>query len=108
MFCCFDLFDRSVPIVSSPGVIRIVGVGKTPVPLDDTEIAAIQKAVSSGLEIKPCPHLQVGKAVRIGYGSLSGIEGILIAVKKGHRLILSVTLLQRSVSVEVDSAWITS
>lgn len=34
VFCCFSLLDRLVPVVGSPGVIRIVGVGKTPVPLD--------------------------------------------------------------------------
>jgi hypothetical protein len=38
-------------------------------------------------------------------GPLAGVEGILVEAKES-RLILSVSLLQRSIAVEVDTAWI--
>jgi transcription antitermination factor NusG len=87
-------------------MIQIVGFGKTPVPVDDTEIAAIQRAVTSGLAKEPWPYLQLGEKVRVECGALRGVEGILLNMKGSHRLILSVTLLQRSVAVEVSSAWV--
>jgi hypothetical protein len=44
--------------------------------------------------------------VRIGHGSLTGIEGILVRVKNSYRLVVSVTLLERSVAVEIDAAYV--
>jgi transcription antitermination factor NusG len=105
LFCRFDSMDR-LPIMTTPGMIQIVGFGKTPVPVEDSEIAAIQCAVSSDLAREPWPYLQVGEKVRVECGALRGVEGILLNIKGGHRLILSVTLLQRSVAIEVSSAWV--
>jgi transcription antitermination factor NusG len=73
--------------------------------VDDAEIAAIQGIIQSGLPREPWPFLQVGQRVRIASGPLSGYEGILLNVKGNHRLVLSVSLLRRSVAVEVDRAW---
>jgi len=93
-------------IRDSPGVVQVVGVGKTPLPIDEGEIGAIQAAVKSGLPSQPWPFLQVGNRVRIDYGPLCGLEGILLAFRGRQRLVLSVTLLQRSVAVQVDGAWV--
>lgn len=105
LFCRFDPLDR-LPIVVTPGVIQVVGIGKTPLPVDDTEIATIRTAVQSGLPRQPWPFLKVGQKVRLGCGPLCGVEGILLSFRGQHRLVLSVTLLQRSVAVEVDEAWV--
>lgn len=105
LFCRFDLQNR-LPILVTPGVIQVVGVGKSPVAVDDAEIAAIQTIVQSGLPREPWPFLQVGQKVRITCGPLSAFEGILLNLKGNHRLVLSVSLLRRSVAVEVDSAWV--
>jgi len=48
VFCQFNLLDR-LPILTVPGVVHVVGVGRTPVAIDETEIASIQAAVKSGL-----------------------------------------------------------
>ena len=103
LFCRFNLLDR-LPILVTPGVIQIVGIGKNPVPVDEAEIAAIQTAVRAGLPSEPWPFSQIGQKVKVEFGPLHGIEGILIGLKGRHRLILSVTLLQRSMAVEVDDA----
>ena len=107
IFCRFDPTDR-LPVMKTPGVMQIVGVNRVPVAVDETEISAIQTLVASGIPNQPWPFLQVGEKVRIESGSLSGIEGILMDFKGTHRLVLSITLLQRSVSVEIDSAFVSS
>jgi transcription antitermination factor NusG len=107
LFCRFNPLDR-LPILVTPGVIQVVGIGKSPVPVDDAEIAALQTAVQSGLPRQPWPFLQIGQRVRVECGPLCGLEGILVDFKGRHRLVLSVTLLQRSVAVEVDGAWVIS
>ncbi len=106
LFCRFNPYNR-LPILKIPGVVLIVGIARTPIPIDDAEINAIQTAVQSGLPSQPWPFLQAGEQVRIEYGPLCGLEGILLAFKGRHRIVLSVSLLKRSVAVEIDDAWVT-
>jgi transcription antitermination factor NusG len=91
-------------VLVTPGVIRFVGIGRTPIPVDEAEISAILRIVTAGFQAQPHPYLQVGQRVRIDRGKLSGVEGILLAMKKSARLVISVSLLQRSVAVEIDEA----
>lgn len=105
LFCRFDIYDR-LPVLIIPGVQHIVGGTKLPTPIDIGEIEGLQAVARTGLAREPWPFLQVGDRVRIEHGSLAGVEGILLQTKGRHRLILSVTLLQRSVAVDIDSAWV--
>jgi len=75
-------------------------------PIPDFEIEALQAAVSSELPSQPWQYLRVGEVVRINNGRLNGLQGFLINVKGNHRVVLSVTLLQRSLALEVDLGWV--
>jgi transcriptional antiterminator NusG len=101
IFCRFDPNDR-LPILTAPGVVNVVGFGKLPEHIPDAEVARVRQMVESGLPVTPYPYVRVGQAVLIDRGPLSGLEGILVEVKGKTRLVVSVTLLQRSVSAEVD------
>lgn len=105
LFCRFDAQKR-LPILMTPGVIQIIGYNRVPVPIAEDEINALQMLVRSGLPNQPCPFVRIGDRVQIEAGPLRGVEGILVAIKAEHRLILSVTLLQRSVAVQIDSAFV--
>jgi transcription antitermination factor NusG len=105
LFCRFDINNR-LPILITPGVVRVVGTGKYPCPVDEEEVSAIQAVVASGLQVEPVPYLQEGQKVRIEHGSLFGVEGILAGRRGPARLVVSVTLLQRSISVEIDERWV--
>ena len=105
VFCRLDPLHR-LPILTIPGVLHFVGIGKIPVPIDDTEIAAIQSAVRSGLSTEPWPFLETGQQVRLEEGPLAGMEGIMIGTSKRDRLIVSVTLLKRSVAVAIERHWV--
>ncbi len=101
VFCKLNLLHR-MPALTIPGVIQFVGIGRTPVPIEEEEIVALQSVIKSGLPSMPWPFLQVGQKVRVEHGPLRDLEGILLQAKGSHRLVLSVSLLQRSVAVEVD------
>jgi transcription antitermination factor NusG len=105
LFCRFDVGDRLMPILTTPGVVGIVGAGKIPVPVDLDEIEAIRAILRSGLAAQPWPSLRVGSKVYIERGPLAGLEGIITNTDKVYRLIVSVSLLQRSVAVEIDRQW---
>jgi len=102
LFCRFNPHDR-LPILKTPGVTQIVGYNHVPIPVDEHEIEAIRRLIASGLPNFPCAFLQLGSKVRIETGALRGLEGILTELKGKRRLVLSITLLQRSVAVEIDS-----
>lgn len=100
VFCRFDVHQR-LPVLKTPGVLNIVSIGRAPAALDDREITSLQKAVEHRFVAGPSEFLPVGTRVRIIQGALSGVEGILLEFKNPVQLILSITLLCRSVRVEV-------
>ncbi len=105
IFCRFPIQKR-LPIVTTPGIVSIVGAGKQPLPIDESEMSAILSICNSDLPAQPWPYLRRGDYVVIERGSLQGVEGILVDYRKGFRLIVSITLLQRSVGVEIDRDWV--
>lgn len=100
VFCRLDA-SAAAGIMTSPGVIRIVGDGRGPVPVPVHEVETIRKIVEAGLEAKPCEFLQVGQRVRVEAGPLRGAEGLIVAAKNHHRLIVSISLLKRAVAVSI-------
>ncbi|MGB7728423.1 MAG: UpxY family transcription antiterminator [Candidatus Acidiferrum sp.] len=105
LFCRLDLSNRG-PLLMAPGVQQIVGVGRTPMPVEEREIESIRQVQSSGLPSLPWPYMHVGEKVRVNYGSFVNLEGILVNFKGSNRVVLSVTMLQRSVAMEIDLAWV--
>jgi transcription antitermination factor NusG len=101
VFCRFDLHNR-LPVLITPGVIAVVGRGKTPIAVDDSEILSIQAAIGSGIHLEPWPYVEIGERVRIKDDVLGGMEGILTSFKGSHRVVISVTLLRRSVALDID------
>ena len=104
VFCRFDVTKR-LPILLTPGVVQVIGIGKTPIPIPEREIDALKSVVSSQLPVGPYAFLHIDQKIRVTTGALEGLEGILL-VKKPFRLVVSITMLQRSVAVEVDEDWI--
>jgi transcriptional antiterminator NusG len=101
IFCRFDINAR-VSVLMTPGVNFVVGAGRTPVAVDESEIAGLRQAVGSGKPILPCPYKKVGEIVEIEQGPLRGIRGTIVRIENVDRLVLSVSLLMRSVAVEID------
>jgi transcription antitermination factor NusG len=103
LFCRLDVNHR-LPVLQTPGVFRITGTGQAFTPVEPSEIESIERAIRLKVRCEPCPFLKVGRKVRIVEGSLRGMEGILLEVRKQFRLVVSVQLLQRSVALELDTA----
>jgi len=101
IFCKFDV-EKRLPILVIPGVISIVGCGRMPLPIPEAEITAVQRIVNSHMPCGPWPALGVGQRVRVRYGPLQGLEGVVVEARNTYKLILSITLLSRSVAVTID------
>lgn len=67
------------------------------------QIHALQTLTKNNMAITPCQYLKEGERVRVINGPLIGTEGILIRMKPNkNRLVLSVDLIKKSVSLELD------
>ena len=105
LFARLDIEHR-LPVLQTPGVEAIVGFGGEFEPVKEEEIGAIRIVLVSGAQVVPWPYLKDGDRVRVQFGAFEGIDGILLKVKGQDRLILSINMLQRSVSVEIDRSWV--
>src|ERR1022692_883687 len=101
VFCQFDPTKR-LPILMTPGVVGVVGRGNRPEPVHVTELASIRTGASARRSVQPWPFLRLGQRIRVQSGPLTGIEGIFLRVQDEDHLIISITLLQRAVSVVIE------
>lgn len=95
--------DHRVTVLSTPGVYDFVRLSGVPAAIPAAEIDAVRCAVERGLNVEPHPLLKSGDRVRVKSGPLEGLEGILVRKKSFYRLVLSVELLMKSISVEVEA-----
>jgi transcription antitermination factor NusG len=105
VFCRLDPSCR-LPLLTIPGVLNFVSLGKTPIPIDDAEIASVQAAVQSELVTEPCSFVDNGQRVRVERGPLAGTEGILIEAAERQQVVVNITILRRSIAVKVESHWV--
>jgi transcription antitermination factor NusG len=101
VFAKFDPRFR-LPLLMTPGVHKVVSYGRTPAPLSTREIDEIKAVLECRVPLEPCPYLTEGDRVRIVKGPLKGLEGVLIQFRSFYRVVLSVSLIRRSVRVDVD------
>lgn len=102
LFCRLDLSNRAVQVVTTPGVIGFVSFGGGPEPIDESELNAVRIMLAAGRDIQTCQAFQPGCKVRVKQGALTGVEGVLVEIRKKNRLVVAVTVLNRGVSVEID------
>jgi transcription antitermination factor NusG len=107
VFARFAWPAMRVPVLRTVGVRSILSFGNEPCPLPDEQIENIRTLVNSPFAVQPWPFLKAGERVRVEHGPLRGVEGIVLERKDGWRMVVSVEILQRSVSVVLDRSMLT-
>jgi transcription antitermination factor NusG len=108
MFSCYafvrmvQTVEERLKVLRTPGVLGFVGSERQGTPIPDEQIESLRKAISENVPCLPYPFISAGKRVRIRGGSLDGVEGILMRQGADQSLVISVELLQRSVSIRVE------
>jgi transcription antitermination factor NusG len=92
--------DR-IRVLRTQGVVNFVGVQGVGVPIPDYEIENVHTLLASKVGYQERPFLYIGQKVRISGGALDGLEGILTAENKDRSVVISVGMIQRSLSVRV-------
>ena len=103
---CFARFDPRdpLPLLRCAGVVNIVSFDGEPAAIPEHEIESIRRLVESDLAYDPCPMIREGMTVEVMHGPLKGVIGRLVRKGAHARLVLTVDLIGRAVSVEVDAA----
>jgi len=108
LFSCYVFLrgnlDRRLAIVTTPGIHGLVSSAGKLAPIPEAEIQAVHSVIENRIKVEPHPFLKCGDLVRVKSGALRGLEGFLMRKKGQTRLIISVSLLERSVAAEVDAS----
>jgi transcriptional antiterminator NusG len=94
-----------VEMKKTRGLVRVLGERWDQLAvISNEEMASVQRVANANTPVLPFPYLREGQRVRITAGPLSGVEGFFVDgnAQRGT-LVVSVHLLQRSVSVAVDA-----
>jgi transcriptional antiterminator RfaH len=104
LFCRFDLQSRQTPIVTTPGFLKIVGVGRTPEPVPDRDIESLRRVTTteSGWTVEH--RLYEGCRVAVCTGPFAGVEGIFVRKQGTSRVVVQVALLGGGASVNLEQA----
>ena len=106
----FCRFNTSVlgKAISTQGVVRIVGFGGVPAEVALEEVEALQLLAQSDFLREPWRYLTDGTVVVIETGPLAGVRGVICAGENKRQLVISITLLQRSVAFQLDEGTVIS
>ena len=102
-FARFSLANR-LPVLQSQGVVCVVGSGGRPEPIPDEEIESLKILINSPFDYVCCPYLREGMLVEVIRGPLQGVKGRVVREARPCRLVLSISLIQRAVTIEIDAA----
>ena len=89
-------------VIRTEGVVRVLGTHSRGTPIPDDEIDAIKKMLDHKIPYRNHTFLEIGKRVRIRGGALDGVEGILLAHKSETSMVISITMIQRSLAIRID------
>jgi transcriptional antiterminator NusG len=99
-----DMSLMRLPVLQTTGVAGFVGNNmRTPLAIPDKEIEDVQTVVNQRKGVSPYPSLAIGQRVRILGGAFDGVEGTLMGRNGEATLVISIQLIQRSISLQANN-----
>ena len=97
--------DAFLSVLKLPGVVKFLSLRPGPPdPVPDEQIQGLKNLLASGKDIEPYHYLKQGQRVRIKWGPLAGVEGVLVQKRGQQMLVLAIDILQQGASVRIDAA----
>jgi transcription antitermination factor NusG len=94
--------NARIPVLRTNGVAGFVGLRGTGTPIPDSEIDSVRLLLAGGVAFQQHPFLNLGQRVRVRGGSLDSVEGILLAKNDDLSLVVSIEIIQRSISIRIS------
>jgi transcription antitermination factor NusG len=99
--CALSPADRTA-VYRVDSVLSFVGNRGAGLPIPDEQIDGIRTLLTQTSSWRAHPFLKAGQRVRLRGGALDGVEGIFLSENGDHSLVISVDVIQRSLSVRID------
>ena len=97
--------ERKLDVLTTPGVVKMLGKPDSfePIQVPNAQVDSLKRLIASDVEIQPCLYPKEGERARITDGPFMGIEGVVLrADYRRHIIVVSIDLLQRSVSINLE------
>jgi transcription antitermination factor NusG len=94
--------EERLRVLRTEGVVNFVGTGGQGIAIPDKQIEHVQTLLANKVPFESYPFLKAGQRVRIRGGALNGTEGILVRQDADRMLVISVELIQRSLSIRLQ------
>ena len=91
-----------VQVISTPGVVSIVGRRNNPIPVSNEEMERLLFGLRVA-RVEPHPYLNEGARARITAGPFAGLSGVILREKSPVRIVLSIESIKQSILIEVPS-----
>lgn len=102
LFVRVNLSDGNrLRVLQVPGVAGFVGNSHGPLPIPEDQIEAVRTVVERRVECTVHPLLDEGDRVRVIRGPLAGMEGRLVRINSATRLVISISMIHRSLAAHV-------
>lgn len=98
--------SERLKVVSVSSVIRMLSFNEVPVPVNDADIETLMLCISRGGSLQPHHFTAIGERVRVKEGMFDGLEGFVIRHHNGCSLVVTVALIQQSVSLEIEESYL--
>lgn len=97
--------DIYLDILQTQSVVKFVG---RPWPrlswIPDEQVKSLRLLLDSHYQFEEIPYFKAGERVEVAVGPLAGLQGFIQGpANPKHRVIVSIALLRRSVSIEIDA-----
>lgn len=87
-------------VLSTPGVLKIVGNGRGPIPVPDSTVDFLRSDYGTK-HLQPYPALAVGTRVRIRSGAMRGLQGTLVRKNNNFRFVLTIEPVNLNAAIEI-------
>ena len=102
VFTRIDPKDRT-HVLRIPSVVRMLAFNGTPAAIEDDQIDAVRRCLTCGENPEPHPFPETGDLVRVRSGPLQGLQGVVTRCKNRLRIVVSISLIHKSISTEVNA-----
>jgi transcription antitermination factor NusG len=107
VFCRLDITNMR-PAIMTEGVFSLVGNGRHPEEISQAEIDSVRQMLANGYTARPWPYIAPGQEAYLKSGPLRGLTVIFVETSHDRWIVVSLHLLQRSIAVKVDRAYVVS
>jgi transcription termination/antitermination protein NusG len=94
-------------VLNTVGAVRFIGKSAAdPIEVPEKELLTVRQFIEQEIQVDPFPYLKEGQRVYVRSGPFKGTEGIVVRKDRHCRLVISLDMLMKSISVIIDEACI--